>query len=89
MADRHPWLCAEPGDKRTPEEQNQLFQMIANSGNLEMQRLNTGFPGYKLAGVSSLQKQFGSVEAGAWHRGMSGKVKTEAPPAARRRPAFG
>ena len=66
----------KPDHKRTPEEQIQLFQMIANSGNLEMQRLNTGFPGYKLAGVSSLQKQFGSAEAGAWHRGISDKVKT-------------
>jgi phosphatidylinositol-4,5-bisphosphate 4-phosphatase len=66
----------EPDHKRTPEEQNQLFQMIANSGNLEMQQLNTGFPGYKLGGVSSLQKQFGSDEAGKWHRGVSDKVKT-------------
>jgi hypothetical protein len=66
----------EPDHKRTPEEQMQLFQMIANSGNLEMQQLNTGLLGYKLERVDSLQAQFGSPEAGAWHRGMSDQVKT-------------
>jgi hypothetical protein len=65
-----------PDRSRDKEEKAQLFQMVANSGNLEMQKLNTGFPGFKLGGVDSLQAQFGATDAKSWHRGLSGHVKT-------------
>ncbi|QEA13176.1 inositol phosphate phosphatase SopB [Comamonas flocculans] len=44
---------------RSPEEIAQFHEVVTHSGNFEMQRLNTGYAGYKLLGVSALYEQFG------------------------------
>ncbi len=48
----------QPDRERTPEEQRHFHEVLTNSGNFEMQRLNTGFAGYKLHGVPELLRQF-------------------------------
>lgn len=45
--------------ERTPEEIRHFHEVVTNSGNFEMQQLNTGFTGYKLKGVSAVYRQFG------------------------------
>lgn len=44
---------------RSPSEIAQFHEVVTHSGNFEMQRLNTGYAGYKLLGVNSLYEQFG------------------------------
>ncbi len=45
--------------ERSPDEIRQFHEVLTNSGNFEMQQLNTGFAGYKLKGVGALYRQFG------------------------------
>ncbi|WP_129781711.1 inositol phosphate phosphatase SopB [Peristeroidobacter soli] len=45
--------------ERSPEEIRHFHEVVTNSGNFEMQQLNTGFTGYKLKGVDALYRQFG------------------------------
>lgn len=53
----------------------QIFHQVAiNSGNLEMQRLNTGLAGFKTSNVAGLDALF-SPEARNMHRGLSHYVK--------------
>ncbi len=47
-----------PDRERTAEESRQFHEVLTNSGNFDMQRLNTGFAGYKLRGVPELMRQF-------------------------------
>lgn|GEM_PF-1987007 len=47
---------------RTPEEVRQFHEIVTNCGNFEMQRLNTGFAGYKLTGLNALYRQFGGQD---------------------------
>lgn len=47
------------GRTRSPEELAQFHEVVTHSGNFEMQRLNTGYAGYKLKGVGDLYAQFG------------------------------
>lgn len=44
---------------RSPSEIAQFHEVVTHSGNFEMQRLNTGYAGYKLLGVNALYEQFG------------------------------
>ncbi|QXL83612.1 inositol phosphate phosphatase SopB [Comamonas sp. NLF-1-9] len=44
---------------RSPAEIAQFHEVVTHSGNFEMQRLNTGYAGYKLLGVDALYEQFG------------------------------
>lgn len=44
---------------RDGREKDQFYEVMTQSGNFEMQRLNTGFAGYKLQNVDSLFRQFG------------------------------
>jgi phosphatidylinositol-4,5-bisphosphate 4-phosphatase len=62
----------EPDRVRTPEERAQFFQVAINSGNHEMQQLNTGGMGFKLEGVDALSEQLGEEpEHTLVHRGLS------------------
>jgi phosphatidylinositol-4,5-bisphosphate 4-phosphatase len=47
--------------ERAPEEIRHFHEVVTNSGNFEMQQLNTGFTGYKLKGVNALYRQFGGT----------------------------
>ncbi|MET1115933.1 MAG: inositol phosphate phosphatase SopB [Comamonas sp.] len=49
---------------RSAEEIAQFHQVVTHSGNFEMQRLNTGYAGYKLKGVDALYQQFGGQKKG-------------------------
>lgn len=49
-----------PDRVRTRAEKDELYKVVINSGNLDMQRLNTGFAGYKLKHMDSLYKEFGA-----------------------------
>lgn len=51
-----------PHYEREPdaEEIRQFHEVLTNSGNFEMQHLNTGYGGYKLHGVTQLYRQFGA-----------------------------
>ena len=44
---------------RSGPEITQFHEVLTHSGNFEMQRLNTGYAGYKLLGVDALYEQFG------------------------------
>ncbi len=61
--------------ERTPEEKRHFHEVATNSGNFEIQQLNTGYTGYKLNGVNSLFSQFGSSgkddELGKHFHGLS------------------
>ena len=60
---------------RTPEEARQFYQVVTNSGNFEMQSLNTGYRGYKLHGVPELFSQIGAQpgdELARHFHGLSG-----------------
>ncbi|THF57275.1 inositol phosphate phosphatase SopB [Pseudothauera rhizosphaerae] len=46
---------------RSPSEITQFHEVVTHSGNFEMQRLNTGFAGFKLKGVDEVYEQFGGV----------------------------
>ena len=61
----------EPGAKLT-EEQQGLFRAIAlEGGNFEMQKINTGFAGFKTGGVTSIAERLGGQEYRAFHKGGS------------------
>ena len=65
----------KPGDKLTTE-QTALFRAIAlESGNFEMQKLNTGFAGYKTGGVASIPERLGGKDVREFHAGGSEFVK--------------
>ena len=49
-----------PGRDRTPTERDHFHEVMSHSGNFEMQRLNTGYAGYKLHGVEELFAEFGA-----------------------------
>ncbi len=65
---------------RSPSEIAQFHEVVTHSGNFEMQRLNTGYAGYKLLGVNSLYEQFGGQnkhdEVTANFLGLSGYTKS-------------
>ncbi len=48
--------------ERSGEEVRHFYEVFTNSGNFEMQRLNTGYAGYKLKGVDALYRQFGAAD---------------------------
>ncbi len=48
--------------ERSEEEQRQFHEVLTNSGNFEMHRMNTGHAGFKLNGVESLYQQFGGSD---------------------------
>ena len=65
---------------RNPVERDHFHEVLTHSGNFEMQRLNTGFAGYKLHGVGELFDEFGAEGADDpkvenFH-GMSGYTQT-------------
>jgi hypothetical protein len=49
--------------ERSAQEVNDFHEVVTHSGNLEMQRLNTGYAGYKLKGVPEIYSQFGASGA--------------------------
>ncbi|MFC7206881.1 inositol phosphate phosphatase SopB [Comamonas endophytica] len=49
---------------RSAAEIAQFHEVVTQSGNFEMQRLNTGYAGYKLKGVEALYRQFGGERKG-------------------------
>ena len=49
---------------RTPVERDHFHEVLTHSGNFEMQRLNTGYAGYKLHGVGELFAEFGAEGPG-------------------------
>ena len=61
---------------RSPLERDHFHEVLTHSGNFEMQRLNTGYAGYKLHGVGELFAQFGAEgpddPKGENFHGMSG-----------------
>lgn len=63
-----------PDADRSHVDQQIFHQVAINSGNLEMQRLNTGLAGFKTSHVAGLDALF-SQEARDMHRGLSHYVK--------------
>lgn len=65
---------------RSGPEIAQFHEVVTHSGNFEMQRLNTGYAGYKLLGVDSLYRQFGGQskndDVTANYLGLSGYTKS-------------
>lgn len=65
---------------RGASEIAQFHEVVTHSGNFEMQRLNTGYAGYKLLGVDALYAQFGgkgkSDELTANFLGLSNYTKS-------------
>lgn len=51
----------EPDRRRTPQEQELLYEVIMRSGNIQYQRLNTGYAGYKLNNVPEVFGQYGAA----------------------------
>ncbi len=49
---------------RTPVERDHFHEVLTHSGNFEMQRLNTGYAGFKLHGVGELFTEFGAEGPG-------------------------
>ena len=64
----------EPGDELSPEQQG-LFRAIAfEGGNFEIQKMNTGFGGYKTGGVHSIPARLGGPQYRAFQKGGSDYV---------------
>ncbi len=64
----------EPGAPLTPD-QKALFRSIAlEGGNFEMQKLNTGFAGFKTGKVASISERLGGAEYREFHKGGSSNV---------------
>ena len=65
---------------RSASEKAQFHEVVTHSGNFEMQRLNTGYAGYKLHGVNALFEQFGGQDKHdditANFHGLSGYTKS-------------
>lgn len=64
----------QPDARHTTESRNMRTAFALNSGNLDMQRQNTGLPGFKLGGVPAL-KDMMNADQWARYRGGSGYVK--------------
>lgn len=63
-------------DRQLNREDREIFRKIAlESGNLEIQRLNTGLPGFKTEGVPAIDERLGSPEIRAIYRGGSQLVR--------------
>lgn len=60
-----------PDRALTPEEQQMFKEIALRSGNLEVQRANTGGAGFKLEGVSSITERLGGTAPKRQHRGLS------------------
>ena len=58
--------------RRTPDEMRHFHEVVTNSGNFEVQQLNTGYAGYKLHGVPELFRQFGGQGSDALSRNYHG-----------------
>ncbi len=66
---------AQPRTPPRTRVDRQIFHQVAiNSGNLELQRLNTGLAGFKISNVAGPDALF-SPEARNMHRGLSHYVK--------------
>ena len=65
----------EPGAPATPELRQMRSDFTLGTGNLEMQRLNTGLPGFKLKGVPGLANYIAGPEMEEMYLGGSSYVK--------------
>ena len=65
----------EPGAPATPELRQMRSDFTLGTGNLEMQRLNTGLPGFKLKGVPGLANYIAGPEMKEMYLGGSSYVK--------------
>ena len=61
----------EPDSVLTENDKQNRYQMAVNSGNLEMQQLNTGNMGFKLEGVGALHESYGTGQKIQEFRGTS------------------
>jgi hypothetical protein len=52
----------QPNAKLDEKQKTNRMEMALNSGSLEMQQLNTGHMGFKLTGVTSLDRSYGTGE---------------------------
>ena len=59
----------EPGAELSREEQDLYRTIVLNSGNHEIQRMNTGHAGYKVK-LSSITRRLGGVLAQLQHIGQ-------------------
>ena len=64
-----------PGELATPELRQMRSDFTLGTGNLEMQRLNTGLPGFKLKGVPGLANYIAGPEMKEMYLGGSNYVK--------------
>jgi phosphatidylinositol-4,5-bisphosphate 4-phosphatase len=63
-------------DAKLSEEDTRMFREFAlNTGNLEIQQMNTGLAGFKTEGVGAITERIGDAEAREFHRGASPFVK--------------
>jgi hypothetical protein len=66
----------QPGPLTTPDDQGMYRQFSLHTGNLEVQKLNTGIGGYKTANQVELHQRMGNdEEASRRYEGGSGFVK--------------
>ncbi len=64
----------DPGAPLTKEQQGLLRSIALEGGNFEVQKLNTGFAGYKTDHISSIRERLGGQEYRDWHAGGSPHV---------------
>jgi hypothetical protein len=66
-----------PFDQPLSQEDSSMFREFAlNSGNHEIQEMNTGAGGFKLEGVGAITERLGGMDAKHIHRGLSKFVKS-------------
>ena len=65
----------DPGLLRGKDERTMFRKFALGAGNLEMQRYNTGVPGFKTGSVDSIAERLGTPAAKLIHAGWSHAVK--------------
>ena len=64
----------DPGQQLNDDQKALFRSIVLQSGNLEMQRYNTGLAGFKTGSVKSIGERLGGGEAAKYHKGGSSSV---------------